>query len=66
MKEINKLINVALVLAIFTIVYNFFEGIVSMYFGYNDETLALFGFGIDSFVEVFSGIGILNMIILIA
>ncbi len=29
----------------------------------NDETLALFGFGLDSFVEVISGIGILHMII---
>jgi len=28
-----------------------------------DETLALFGFGVDSFVEVISGIGILHMII---
>ena len=64
MKEINNLINLAFGLAIFTIAYNFIEGVVSIYFGYQDETLALFGFGLDSFVEVFSGFGILNMIIL--
>ena len=32
-------------------------------FGYEDETLALFGFGLDSFVEVISGIGVLHMVI---
>jgi divalent metal cation (Fe/Co/Zn/Cd) transporter len=50
-------------LSIFTIVYNLVEGFVSMYFGYADETLVLFGFGIDSFIEVMSGIGILFMIL---
>lgn len=30
--------------------------------GYNDEALTLFGFGIDSFIEVLSGIGIAHMI----
>jgi len=34
---------------------------VSIYFGIEDETLALFGFGLDSFVEVISGIGIWHM-----
>ena len=33
-----------------------------MFFGYEDETLALFGFGVDSFIEVISGIGIAMMI----
>lgn len=47
----------------FTIFYNIAEGIISMYFGYQDETLALFGFGVDSFIEVLSGIGIAVMII---
>ena len=50
-------------LSIFTIVYNIVEGLVSMFFGYADETLALFGFGVDSFIEVMSGIGILFMIL---
>lgn len=33
-----------------------------MLLGAEDETLALFGFGADSFVEVISGIGILHLI----
>lgn len=38
------------------------EGLVSIYFGLADETLSLFGFGLDSFVEVMSGIGVWHMI----
>lgn len=53
----------ALYLSIITIVYNVIEGVVSIYFGSEDETLALFGFGVDSFVEVISGIGILHMVL---
>src|SRR5450759_3318143 len=49
-------------LSLFTIFYNIIEGIVSMVFGYADETLTLFGFGADSFIEVMSGIGIAMMI----
>jgi divalent metal cation (Fe/Co/Zn/Cd) transporter len=45
-----------------TIFYNLIEGIVSVLFGYEDGTVALLGFGIDSFVEVISGIGIWHMI----
>ncbi|MBI4697743.1 MAG: cation transporter [Nitrospirae bacterium] len=45
-----------------TIFYNFIEGIVSVLFGVRDETIALSGFGLDSFVEVISGIGIWHMI----
>jgi divalent metal cation (Fe/Co/Zn/Cd) transporter len=59
----NKYLKVALVLSIITIVYNIAEGIVSLIFSINDRTLALFGFGADSFVEVISGIGILHMIV---
>lgn len=53
----------ALWLAIFTIGYNLLEGLVSIYFGAHDEALTLFGFGVDSFIEVLSGIGILAMVI---
>ncbi len=53
----------ALLLSLFTIFYNIAEGIISMLIGYQDETLALFGFGADSFIEVLSGTGILVMII---
>jgi len=52
----------ASLLAQITIFYNLFEGMVSVFFGVADETLSLFGFGIDSFVEVLSGIGIWNMV----
>jgi divalent metal cation (Fe/Co/Zn/Cd) transporter len=50
-------------LAVFTITYNLAEGIVSVLLGIQDETLALLGFGIDSFVEVISGLGVLQMAI---
>lgn len=49
-------------LALITIFYNIVEGLVSVSFGIQDETIALFGFGLDSFVEVISGIGIWHMI----
>ncbi len=50
-------------LSLFTIFYNIIEGIVSMVLGYEDETLSLFGFGADSFIEVLSGVGIAIMIL---
>jgi len=49
-------------LALITIFYNILEGLVSVWFGLDDDTLALFGFGLDSFVEVISGFGIWHMI----
>ena len=52
----------ALWLAVFTILYNIAEGLVSIYFGAQDEALTLFGFGVDSFIEVMSGIGIFAMV----
>ena len=50
-------------LSLFTIFYNVVEGLVSIYLGYQDETLTLFGFGVDSFIEVLSGVGIAVMIL---
>ena len=58
----NNLIKKAIILSLITIFYNIAEGLISIYFGAGDETLALLGFGIDSFVEVISGIGIAHMI----
>ncbi|WP_339711935.1 cation transporter [Cyclobacterium amurskyense] len=55
--------NIALILVSITIIYNLIEEIVFTMFGDSDETLALFGFGVDSFVEVLSGIGIAHMIV---
>lgn len=57
-----KLYQKAYLLSLFTIFYNVIEGVVSMFLGYEDETLTLFGFGVDSFIEVMSGIGIAVMI----
>jgi divalent metal cation (Fe/Co/Zn/Cd) transporter len=58
-----RLLRRALLLSIVTIVYNIAEGVLSIAFGAADETLALFGFGADSFVEVISGLGIAHMIL---
>jgi divalent metal cation (Fe/Co/Zn/Cd) transporter len=63
MENEQKLYRKALLLSLFTIFYNIVEGIVSLFFGYRDETLALFGFGFDSFIEVLSGVGIVTMIL---
>lgn len=59
----KKLYDIALVLGVFTIFYNLAEGIIATWFGFEDETLALFGFGVDSFIELISGTGIVYMVI---
>ena len=56
------LLRRAMLLSYITILYNVAEGIVSVAFGSSDDTLALFGFGVDSFVEVISGLGIAHML----
>jgi divalent metal cation (Fe/Co/Zn/Cd) transporter len=61
--ENSQLYKWALCLAVFTIFYNIAEGLVSTYMGFEDGSLALFGFGADSFIEVISGLGIAHMII---
>jgi divalent metal cation (Fe/Co/Zn/Cd) transporter len=63
MTDTKKLFRYAWFLALFTIVYNVLEGLVSVLFGIDDESLTLLGFGIDSFIEVLSGIGITHMIV---
>jgi divalent metal cation (Fe/Co/Zn/Cd) transporter len=60
---IERYWNYALWLAIFTILYNLAEGLIAIFFGISDETLTLFGFGVDSFIEVMSGVGILAMVL---
>jgi len=60
MKE--KLYTLANFLALFTIFYNLVEGGASVWFGAADETLALFGFGVDSFIEVISAVGVWHML----
>ncbi|HRX00519.1 MAG TPA: cation transporter, partial [Cyclobacteriaceae bacterium] len=58
----KKYYNIAYWLGIFTIIYNLIEGIIATFLGFEDETLALFGFGLDSFIEMISGMGIVYMI----
>jgi hypothetical protein len=59
----DQLLKTAFVLSLITIIYNLFEGGVSVFFGAGDNSLTLLGFGIDSFVEVISGVGIAHMLI---
>jgi Kef-type K+ transport system membrane component KefB len=52
----------AFALALFTIAYNLVEGVISTWFGATDDSLTLFGFGVDSFIEAVSGLGIAHMV----
>jgi divalent metal cation (Fe/Co/Zn/Cd) transporter len=58
-----RLYKKAFALALFTIIYNLIEGTVALIFGLQDGSLTLSGFGIDSFIEMISGLGIAHMII---
>ena len=60
---LKKLWRRAYALALFTIVYNIVEGLISTYFGAVDDSLTLFGFGVDSFIEAISGLGIAHMVV---
>lgn len=61
-KDKPQLLQLAFWLSMITIFYNLLEGVIATYYGLADDTLALFGFGIDSFVEVLSGIGIAHLV----
>lgn len=54
-----KLIQRVVRLSWFTIIYNIVEGVVSMTFGIEEASVALFGFGVDSFIEAFSALIVL-------
>lgn len=60
--DTDSLYKWASALAVITILYNLVEGIVSIAFGLGDESLSLLGFGVDSFVEVISGLGVWHMV----
>ena len=62
-KTKEQLLKLAFILSIITIVYNLLEGGISVFFGAGDNSLTLLGFGVDSFVEVISGLGIAHMLI---
>jgi len=55
----SKWLAYARFLAYFTICYNLVEGLVSMGYGLADDSVALFGFGADSFIEVGSALVVL-------
>jgi len=59
----NRYWKYAIWLALFTIFYNLAEGLIAISFGISNEALTLFGFGVDSFIEVMSGIGIFAMVL---
>lgn len=63
MSSDNSKLKFAFILSLITIFYNVVEGIISVYYGAGDDTLALLGFGVDSFVEVISGIGIAHLVL---
>jgi divalent metal cation (Fe/Co/Zn/Cd) transporter len=52
-------IQTAIRLEYFTIAYNILEGVVSLVLGGLASSVALIGFGLDSFVETFSGLIVL-------
>ncbi|MCX7987325.1 MAG: cation transporter [Bacteroidales bacterium] len=58
----NKLWTRAIILAYLTVIYNILEGLVSVYFGWTEDSLSLFGFGVDSFIETISASGIIVML----
>jgi len=59
MPDRKELMDRAILLSWFTIAYNLIEGVVSIYFGVSDDSMALAGFGADSFIEVFSAMLVL-------
>jgi divalent metal cation (Fe/Co/Zn/Cd) transporter len=60
---VDRYYQFALWLGLFTIFYNLLEGLVSIFFSVQSEALTLFGFGVDSFIEILSGIGIVVMVL---
>lgn len=52
----QQLIQTARALSLFTIFYNVVEGCVAIFFGLEESSVALAGFGFDSFIEVFSAL----------
>ena len=48
----SETLNQAKKLILFTIVYNFVEGIFAIYFGAESNSTSLLSFGLDSFIEI--------------
>ena len=51
-----KLVRTAFYLSVFTVAWNVLEGLIAIAFSYLSGSVALFGFGVDSFVESTSGV----------
>ena len=60
---IKRLFRLAGVLSVFSIVYNLAVGIVSVNFGFGEKSLALLGFGINSFIEILAAFWVLTVIL---
>ncbi len=58
----KRLYIFAFALALITVFYNIVERVVSVFYGLEGGSMTLFGFGVDSFVDVVSGIGIWHMV----
>jgi len=54
--KINDPYEAGLRLEYFTVLYNIFEGIISIFAGASAGSIALVSFGLDSFIESFSGV----------
>jgi hypothetical protein len=50
----SRLLKYAVYVCIFTILWNVIEGVVSIFFGHEDDSVSLVFFGVDSFIEVTS------------
>ncbi|CAG8459793.1 15694_t:CDS:1 [Funneliformis mosseae] len=50
----SQLIKYAIIICIFTILWNIIEGVVSIFFGNEGDSVSLIFFGVDSFIEVTS------------
>ncbi len=61
-KNISRLFQTAFILSMATIIIALAEAFFSTYFGFKDESLTLFGFGVGSFIEVISAVGVAYMI----
>lgn len=57
------LFRAAMFWAVAGVVYNIAEGTISVWLGAEEETLALFGFGVDSFIEAASAVAIAVMVL---
>lgn len=55
----SKWLRQAWLLAWFTVGYNLLEGAVSIWFGVGDDSVALWGFGFDSLIEVASALAVM-------